>query len=476
MFNERLVYFHGDKNWPRTERKFIIDSLLADKLIFGHPLSAFDFVYSHPRLSEDLVRAECHQHSISSLIDTVYDAYFDFWSQRTKRVVTDLVAVQLLEGGFLLEHSTLQSKFAKDLEKSSAVSREALTDSGGPTFILEKVREKIDSGECKIQTICPPYNQKELSESLEEMEPLTGAVKFTMMKLDEPRKYYKEHFMKPTKERLMYSATQSLARSYLYEKHGMRVVPSEGKIFQEGYRRIFRGLDQSLRESDARIMKALTQQIRINKTLRYVFKKQGAIHSLIDFSIANPIDMVQNKASSAELDDVLLRVRRKGKVAKIRNLLTKLLYEVEKGEIEEAADTKKQIEDSNPLFEINRELVDAFRQFDKPIFDKIEEKIGQELDDIKFLGNTKTFFTRIGDAIIVFGAISFLSSFIGLPCFLEGNASYLVKALQCTGQVASAEVVGLRTTAWLLKKKLASRTGLDFYAIFHDWPRATGLQ
>ena len=474
--NENVFYFHGEKNWPRTERKFIADSLLADMLIFGNPISAFDFAFSHPKLSEKLVRAEIFPRfkSVSTMIEEIQQNLFDELAMRTGKANTDLVAIEVLEAGYLIERSSLFAKFSAELRKSSGIDLHSLYARNVPTYVVERIKEKIASGDCRIQSVTPPFSDQELIELLQDLDPATGVIGFASAKLDEPRAHYEKHYMKRTKERLAFSVAHSLARSFLYAKHGFQIVPSEGKTYREGYRIVFSKLNQTLRQNmESNIKKEVMKQTRKNKSLQYLFTKQGDIHSLVDFPIANPMDMLRKEISADEIDEVILKVREKGKVQKIRSLLNKLHDKIEKGAIEEAADAKKDIEDLDPSLEINKELIEGFRQFDKDWLNKIDEKISQELYDLKWLKRPKTVFTRVGDAVFIIGVVSFFTSYIGLQYIIGESNSALMQSLQFVSQLASTEVMATRSVAWLLREKLASKVGLDFYAIFHDWPKAS---
>ena len=433
------------------ERKFIIDSILHERLILPYP-DAFVFYQRYPKLAKDSIEVTIGKgnKSILNHIDSELDEGFDF-ATKEKLEPLDEWATHYALGGF-----------------SRCIFVGRFLNEGYPQRILQKVREFY--GRNTIRTLEEPLSNEELWELAKPIDlrlgmPLLRKVKgdFVVFHGYGEKWYHETYPIEAVAQDLAY-AKSYLSSGYAYTpSHYADILPAYVNTFSK----ISRALSIDIKLSEA--FKAKPSE----ESLDYLLgDKAGELNELLGFTPLNPLELVSKEALNQQVDDVVLKIRKDCK--KVRELFEKVHVNCLKTEIDKAVDAKVGLANIKANQLINYSILDNINEFmdrkrqdavhgfiDNIIKKEMSSKVVGLHRPLKKLGAKFSWISEV--KFLTFGTILILASRGVDTSYLKEVFDVLGKASLASGAVG----VVLR----IIEQGMKLYPGFNVYASFLNWPK-----
>lgn len=447
-------------SWKSEERGFIADSLLYDKLLMSDLACCFDLHYKHRKLANDSIKviAMPGVKSASEALDyLVLTHLVQGVRRKAGKLSLDMAAHFVANRSFHIEEYT--RKIYPQFTSYPAYVRLAALGHYFKENPLDMVDTPFDAEQYEklLKDIDFSIFDHQLLESLEDQ--------FDPVKAITRKGLFEADFQKS------FEIAEPLIISDSYTNAGLHTIPSLDSSLKVNFCNAFFRFKKELFKRDPKIAKDFRSLLVSNDLFQTLFDEQlkGKVVELIGFRILDPLSLVEYP--NTNIDDVIIRLRRKGKISKIRNLLDRLIMRLEEGEIEQATQTKIELEYPQFNEDLNREIIDQMRQFGrKKVVEEAERKIDEEISAKKLGKDARRVFEVSGGVLLILSFSCALTSCIGLPAHATGNLDRIISAT--SAGIGSGNLF-LRLGTWLIQNKLGNRTGYDFYALFHDWPKVS---
>jgi hypothetical protein len=189
---------------------------------------------------------------------------------------------------------------------------------------------------------------------------------------------------------------------------------------------------------------------------------------------ANLVKLTQMQIADMGLfsDEQILKLRKKSS-SRLRRLLNKLVTKLEEGNLNNAADARREIAVSQLDLSVSRDIASVYRQFNRAASEQLEK----EIDTIEKVRKGVAPIRRIqsygGDLLfllpLVKTGLNVARSWYGVPLHIGYGYDDIA------AMAVSAAATGERMARWgnlLLGDLIGKRVGLDFYFAFRKFPKA----
>jgi hypothetical protein len=420
----------------------------------------FDLHYRHPKLAEDIIKVIAMpgvKSAREALDNLVMSHLVQAVRKKAERYSLDMAAHFVADRSFYIEEYTREI-YPKFTRYPSFVKLAALEH-----YFEENPLEIVDTPfdgvqyDTLLREIDLPIFNRQLMKSLEDQFDFTKAI---------ARKgLFEANFQKS------FEIAEPLIICDSYTNAGLHTIPSLDSSLKTNFCDAFFRLKEELFKMNPKMAKDFRKLFVSNELFQTLFDEQlkDRVIELIGFRILDPLSFA--KGSNDEIDAVIIKLRRKGKIAKIRNLLDHLIKKLEEGELDEATQTKIELENPELNIDLNREVLDLMKQFSRrKVVEEAERRIDEEISARKLGKDACRVFEVSGGVLLILSITCALTSYIGLPAHATGYLNRIVSAT--SAGVGSGDLL-LRLGSWLVQNKLGNKTGYDFYAVFHDWPKVS---